>query len=265
MSEEQLLIEQKDHIGTLTLNRPEKRNALSVDMLLGIRRTLNEWAESGDIRVVVITGAGDKAFSAGYDVAAIPTNVSAEDREAMKGANPFELALEAVRNFPYPVIAMMNGFTFGGALNLAICCDIRLAVEHVKVGMPPAKLGMVYFPEGMKQFVGVVGMARAREIFFTGKPYVGQDAADMGLVDHLFPEAELAEKTYAMAAEIAQNAPLSLRGSKRILNMIGDSLAFSPEALAEAEGLIQQAFQSKDLQEGQMAFLQKRTPVFTGE
>ncbi len=264
MTEETLLWEEENHIGTLTLNRPEKRNALSVEMLMGIRRTLNEWAKNDDIRVVVITGAGDKAFSSGYDITAIPTDLSPEDQEAMNNKNPLELALEAIRNYPYPVIAMMNGYTFGGSLNLVMCCDMRLAVDHVKVGMTPAKLGVVYFPQGMKHFVDVLGMARAREIFFTGKTYEGQEAAEMGLVDHLVPGEDLADVTYAMATEIAQNAPLSLRGSKRIFNMISDSLVLSDEDSAEAEALIQEAFQSKDLQEGQMAFLQKRKPVFTG-
>ena len=146
-----------------------------------------------------------------------------------------------------------------------MCCDIRIAADDVKMGMPPAKLGLVYHPEGLRQFIHVLGMGKTREVFFTGKTYQGQELLDMGLVDHLVPGSELQATAYGMAEEIAENAPLSLKGSKRILNMLEDSLSLSEEQLAEAEKMIGHAFNSDDLKEGQTSFIEKRKPKFLGK
>ena len=260
-----LLQEIKGNVGTLTFNRLERRNALSPDMLVQIHLTLQEWAEQDRVRAVVLTGGEGKAFSSGYDILSIPTEVTEETKEFLKASNPLELGLDSVKNFPYPTIAMLNGYAFGAGLNMCMCCDIRFAADDVKVGMPPAKLGVVYHPEGLKHFIHVLGMARTREIFFTGKTYEGQELLDMGLVDHLVPRSELKETTYRMAEEIAENAPLSLKGSKRILNMLEASLSLREEQLAEAERLITDAFNSRDLKEGQTAFLEKRKAKFVGK
>ena len=150
-------------------------------------------------------------------------------------------------------------------MNTLMCCDIRIAADDIKAGMPPAKLGLVYHPEGLRQFIHVLGMARTREVFFAAKNYQGQELLDMGLVDHLVPRSKLKETTYRMAEEIAGNAPLSVKGSKRILNMLEDSLALTEEQLAEAEKIIGQAFNSHDLKEGQTAFIEKRKPKFIGK
>lgn len=262
---EVLLKEIKGNVGTLTFNRPARRNAISPDMLVQIHLTLKEWAEQDTVRAVVFNGGEGKAFSSGYDILSIPTEVTEETKEILRAANPLELGLRTVKNFPYPTIAMMNGYAFGAGLNLCMCCDIRIAADDVKVGMPPAKLGLVYHPEGLKQFIHVLGMARTREVFFTGRNYEGRELLHMGLVDHLVPRPELKEKTYRMADEIAGNAPLSLKGSKRILNMLEESLTLSEENLAEAEKLITDAFNSQDLKEGQTAFIEKRKAVFTGK
>lgn len=256
--------EVQDHIGLLTINRPEKRNALSPELLIMIHGTLSRWAQEDDVRVVVVSGGNDKAFSSGYDVSAIPTNVSPEMAELLKTQNPLSLALESVRNFPYPVIAMMNGYAFGAGLNLAICCDIRIAVDTIKVGMPPARLGLVYPPEGLKQFAAVLGPARTREVFFTGRNYERAEVLAAGFVNRLVPAAELETTVMAMARQIAVNAPLSLKGMKEILLMLEKAGALSPEDAGRAEALVKQSFASRDLAEGQAAFLEKRPPVFTG-
>lgn len=265
MAESDILIaDVKGNIGTLTINRPERRNALSPDLLIKLHLTLGEWAKQGAIRVVIITGGAGKAFSSGFDIASIPAGLTPEMEELMKTANPLELALTTVKNFPYPTIAMMNGYAFGAGCNLTVCCDIRIAVDDVSVGMPPAKLGLVYHPEGLRQFIEVVGMARAREIFFSGRTYRGAAVLAMGLVNYLVPRTELEEKTWALAEEIAVNAPLSLRGMKRIFNMLGESAVLGINAAAEADQFIAEAFRSEDLREGQTAFFEKRTPVFKG-
>jgi enoyl-CoA hydratase len=254
----------EDHVGWMTLNRPEKKNTLSPDLLLSIHHVLKDWVAREAVRAVVITGSGDRAFSAGYDIAAIPTQISPEDAELLKNTNPLTLALDTLKNFPYPTIAMLNGYVYGAGLNLAMCCDIRVGADDIAAGMPPAKLGLVYHPEGLAQFAEVLGMARTRELFFTAATYRGPDLAAMGIVNRLAPRDALRETVSSMAAAIAANAPLSLKGMKRILNHLAQTAPLAGEALAEAETLITAAFNSRDLKEGQMAFLEKRPPVFEG-
>ncbi|MDO9264805.1 MAG: enoyl-CoA hydratase/isomerase family protein, partial [Desulfosalsimonadaceae bacterium] len=221
MEKEVLIKEISGHVGILKLNRPDRGNSLTPSLLAELHLVLTRWAEDESVRCVVITGNSEKAFSSGYDISAIPTELSPEAAELLKTNNPLTLALDSVKNFPFPVIAMINGYCFGAALNLAVCCDVRIGADHIKAGMPPAKLGLVYHPEGLSQFIEVAGMAKTREIFFTGRTYQGREVKDMGLVDHLVPAEKLSETVYAMAGEISENAPLSLKGTKKILNMIG--------------------------------------------
>jgi enoyl-CoA hydratase/carnithine racemase len=263
MNSPMLIEEIKDNIGLLILNRPEKRNALSPELLIMLHMTLSRWAQQDVVRAVVISGS-DKAFSSGYDVSAIPTNISPEMAEILKTKNPLTLALDSIRNYPYPVIAMMNGYAFGAGLNLAICCDIRIAADTVKVGMPPARLGLVYPPEGLNQFAAVLGPARTREVFFTARTYEGPEVLEAGFVNRLVPAAELKETVFDTARQIASNAPLSLKGMKEILRLLEKAGELSPEDLIRAETLVKQSFASRDLAEGQTAFLEKRPPVFTG-
>jgi len=262
---QELIVEREGYVGTLKLNRPERKNALSPDLLIKLHLALQEWEKSGEVRVAVITSAHDEAFSSGFDVLAIPTEMTPEMKEVMKKHNPLELALRAVKNFPYPTIAMLNGYAFGAGLNMAINCDVRIAADDIRVGMPPARLGLIYHPEGVRQFVEVLGMPRTREVFFSGRTYRGAQLREMGLVDHLVGRDELRGVTYALAEEIAANAPLSVKGTKRILNMLGEGLRLPDEKLAEAEVLITEAFNSDDLKEGQAAFLDKRKPRFVGK
>ncbi len=264
MDSDALIKQRKGNVATLIFNRPERKNALSPELLVNLHMTLKEWEKEDAIRAVVIRGHGDKSFSSGFDISSIPTEVPPEMAEVMKNENPVELALNSVKNYPYPTIAMMNGYAFGAALNLAMCCDIRIGVDDIRIGMPPSKLGIVYHPEGIKQFVEVLGMARTREIFFTGRSYKGVDAKEMGLVDHLVPQSDLESVVYGYAEEIAGNAPLSLKGTKKVINMLGQSTFFKDSDLKEAETLILEAFNSEDLKEGQTAFLEKRKPVFRG-
>jgi enoyl-CoA hydratase/carnithine racemase len=212
----------------------------------------------------VITGSGEKAFCSGFDVRSIPTEVTAENAIALRNRNPLEQMLNIVKNYPYPTIAMLNGHAMGAGFNMAMCCDIRIAADDVRMSIPPAKLGLVYHPEGIKQVVEALGMPHAREVFFTGRLYSAEDVREMGLVHHSVPKSKLSSITYELAEEIAANAPLSLKGIKRILNMFGNSMALSEENMKEAAALIAQAFNSADLKEGQLAFIQKRKPDFKG-
>lgn len=271
-----LLSEKRGHIGIITFNRPEQHNALSPELLGDLCAVLADWSASGDVRVVVFTGAGDKAFSAGYDINAIATvgpehrataekaQGNAERANNLLGKTPFEMGLEAVKNFPYPTIAMLNGHCFGGALHMALCCDIRIAADHISMAMPPARLGVVYGAEGLLQFIQVLGSAKAREMFFTGRTYKGAQIAEMGLAGQLVPAEQLASTVFSMAEDIAKNAPLALRGIKRIMNIV-ELPGLSEDMCKEAHELVTESFRSSDLKEGQAAFLEKRKPVFTGK
>ncbi len=264
MAEDVLLESVQGYVGTLTLNRPERRNALTPEMLVKIHTTLETWAKEDTVRCVVISGGDGKAFCSGFDITGIPTDVSPEMEKLIKEHNPLELAFSSLKNFPYPTIAMWNGYCYGAGLNLSVCCDIRIAADDVKVGMPPAKLGLVYHIEGLMQFVEAVGMAATRKLFLTARTFSAHEAFDMGLVSHLAPREDLLTFTYGLADETSTNAPLSLKGIKRILNMLESAAVLSDKDRAEAEQLQAQAFASEDLKEGQTAFLEKRAPVFKG-
>jgi len=264
MEEKLLLIEKREKVCTIILNRPARRNALSPLLLFQLADTLKCIKEEGEIRCLVIRGVGDIAFSSGYDITAIPTGVSPEVMEALRKKNPLQLALEAIHDFPYPVIAMINGVAFGAGWEMAMTCDIRIAVETAQFGMPPAKLGMVYMPAGIRRFVNVAGLANAKEIFFTGRSYPASRAKEMGLVHYVLPADQFASFTEEMAREISENAPLSLKGIKTIFNACLKHQQIEPEDMKHIEIIVAQAFNSEDLKEGQKAFLERRKPVFKG-
>jgi enoyl-CoA hydratase len=261
MDDKELLIQKSDHICTLVLNRPEKRNALTPRMLSDLKQTLDEFAQGDTVRTVIIRGVEDKAFCAGYDLGKL--GASDPDQE-VTDPNIFEHTMQAVLNYPYPTIAMMNGYAFGGGCDLAISCDIRIAVDNVRLGMVPSKLGVVYAASGLQRFVRAVGLANAKELFFTGRTYDAARLKEMGLVHYLIDPAELESFTYEMANEMAGNAPLALKGIKRTLNLIAESEKLPEAAIKENQKLMAEAFGSDDLKEGQSAFFEKRKPVFKG-
>ena len=260
---EVLLSEILGNVGTLALNRPAKKNALSPDLLLQLHAALKSWAEQDDIRAVVVTGEGTM-FSAGYDIQSIPSGNTQETGRVLKGENPLQLAIDALRGFPYPTIAMMNGDAFGAGLHLCMCCDIRIAADDIKVAMPPAKLGVIYPPEGLKQFISVLGIATTREVFLTARTYAGRELLDKRLVDYLVPRPNLSTTTYNFAGDIAERAPLSLKGTKRILDMLESSLTLTDDGRQTADRLLAEAFNSEDAREAKRAFAEKRKPRFIG-
>jgi len=259
-----LFVEQKGYVATLTLNRPEKRNSLSPDLLVKLCQTLEELGQNDDVRTVVIRGSGERAFSSGYDIAAIPTNVPEDLQERLKEENPLDLAVAAIVNFPYPVIAMLNGYAFGAGCELAVSCDIRIAADDIKMGVPAAKLGLVYPMRGMLRYVQTVGFAATSELLLTGRSFDAKRALQMGLINYALPRTELETFTYELAQEMAANAPLSLKGTKRILGFLRQSFKMPADLATEAESIIARAFNSEDLKEGQEAFLEKRKAVFRG-
>ena len=260
-----LLIERNKNVCTLVLNRPEKKNSLSPELVETLLEKLEELATDDSIRAVVITGIGDHAFCSGYDIRSLPTQPREDVRQKLKTLNPVESLFKTIVNYPYPVIAMINGVAFGAGCELSICCDIRIGADNIRMGMPPAKLGLVYPWTGLQRFIQVIGLKSTREIFFTGRTYDGIRLKEIGLVDYLVSRDELETFTYRMAEEIAANAPLALKGTKSVLNLLLDTVQPDKSSMQEAESITETAFGSEDLKEGQMAFLEKRKPEFKGK
>ncbi len=259
MPKRMLRVHRTNNMATLTLNRPEKKNSLSPELVKLLSQTLAELSADDTIRAVVIRGAGDKAFCSGYDIAALPTRRSDDPPEKLKTLSPVESLFKTIIDYPFPVIAMLNGVAFGAGCELAICCDIRIGAENIRIGMPPAKLGLVYPWSGLQRFIQVIGLKSTKEIFFTGRAYKGMRLKELGLVDY-----KLESFTCRMAEEIAANAPLALKGTKRVLNLLLQTTQFDKNSLKEAESITRASFLSEDLIEGQAAFLEKRRPLFKG-
>ena len=258
-------VHRKSNRATLTLNRPEKKNSLSPELVKILLQTLEELSADGTIRTVVIRGAGDKAFCSGYDIGSLPTRRSDDPHEKLERLNSVESLFKAIADYPFPVIAMINGVAFGAGYELAVCCDIRIGADHIRIGMPPAKLGLVYPWSGLQRFIQVIGLKSTKEIFFTGSAYEGIRLKELGLVDYLLPGEKLESFTCRMAEEIAANAPLALKGTKRSLNLLFRAAQFDKSNLQEAESITRASFLSEDLKEGQKAFLEKRKPEFKGK
>jgi len=202
--EQELIVEEKGAICTLTFNRPEKRNLLTPAMLIELSEQLDRLRDEKKVRCVVIRGSGEKAFSSGYDINAIGENDMIRHHE---GDHPLGRALRTIESFPYPVIAMMNGHAFGAGLEVAVTCDLRTTVEDCLLGMPPAKLGVVYSYSGIKKFLDLIGPGYTKELFLVGRPISSERAWEIGLVNFMVPREELEEFTYGIADEIAENAP----------------------------------------------------------
>jgi enoyl-CoA hydratase/carnithine racemase len=262
MAEKLLLVEREDNICTLVLNCPERRNALSPELLLQLGDAVNSLQNDPQIRVVIIRGAGEQAFSGGFDIGKIPTEGLA--KEGLR-ANPLEYGMESICSFPYPVIAMIYGYAVGAGLELAVSCDLRIAADTARLGITPVKLGVVYAHTGIQKFINLVGVARTKELFFTGRLIDAQKAKDIGLVDHVVPAQDLPSAAYGIAREIAENAPIAVSGTKITILKLLSYQKLSPEEEKELEALREQAILSEDAKEGQEAFLEKRKPVFKGK
>jgi enoyl-CoA hydratase/carnithine racemase len=249
-------------VARLTISNPERRNALDHDILGALAEALPSLGEGIEHRCVVITGS-PPVFSAGYDIAGIPEGSFEADAEALV-AHPFHAAMEAVSAHPYPTVAAINGHCLGGGLELAVRCDLRVASTDAKLGMPPAKLGLIYGHTGLERFVEVVGVARTRELFLVGRNYDGQRAERLGLVNEAVPPADVEATALALAAEIAGNAPISMRGNKRAIETLARNPVLSAEQERELVELRRSCFASEDFREGITAFAEKRKPRWTG-
>jgi enoyl-CoA hydratase/carnithine racemase len=251
-----------DAVARLTLNNPEKRNALDHEVLDAIAATLPSLADGIETRCVVITGTG-RAFSAGYDIGAIDDSSFEEEAEALV-AHPFTAAMEAISAHPYPVVAAINGHCLGGGLELAVRCDMRLCAAGAKLGMPPAKLGLIYAHTGLERFIDVIGVAYTRELFLTGRNLDAERAERIGLVNWVADDDEVEAASIELAAEIAGNAPLSMTGNKAAIETLARFDRITPEQERELIELRRSCFGSEDFREGIQAFAEKRKPRWQG-
>jgi enoyl-CoA hydratase len=248
-------------VGVITFNNPEKRNAMSLDMWEGLGQALIELRDDGDVRVVILTGAGDKAFVSGADISQFEkTRHNAQASEEYSKRSGAQRALLA--DFPKPTIACIRGFCLGGGMQVAMMADIRLASENSQFGIPAAKLGIAYGYDGLKHLVSLVGPSWARLLMYTGMRIDSTEAVRIGLVDRVLPDAELWNATTEIARTISGNAPLAIKAAKiTIAQVLKDEGHRDIDAI-KAIGTA--CMDSEDFREGRQAFMEKREPQFTG-
>jgi len=251
-------------VARLTIANPAKRNALDHSILDAITATLGELRDMAEVGCTIVTGAGGM-FSAGYEIGEIGDGKFQEEAERLV-AHPFTEAIEALETFPKPTLAALPGHTIGGGLELALACDLRVAASGIKLGMPPAKLGLVYSHTGLRRFLDAIGAPRTRELFLLGNYIDSEVAHSWGLVNRVAPAESLESLALELAAELAHNAPLSQTGNKRVIAELlraeGDLPAGVERELIE---LRRASFASADLREGMTAFAEKRPPRWRGE
>lgn len=257
------LDEPAEAVARLTITRPEARNALDDDVLRAIAEAMPTLDRGIEIRCVVLTGEG-RAFSAGYDIAGIPDASFETDAEALV-AHPFTAALEAIAAHPWPVLAALNGHALGGGLELALTADLRLCARGAKLGMPPAKLGLIYGHTGLQRFIDTIGMPRTKELFLTGRNVSAERAEQIGLVHEVVDDDALEGASLELAAEVAANAPLAIRGNKLAIDTLNANPVLSPEQERELIDLRRSCFASEDFREGIAAFVEKRRAKWRGE
>ena len=258
---DKMLSRKEGRVGYLVFNNPERHNAVSLDMWEAAGRILEDFARDDDIRVVVLTGAGNKAFVSGADISRFENERAREDAVARYNA-AVEKSYSSIHEFPKPTIAMIRGYCIGGGLGLAVCCDLRICTDKSRFAIPAANLGLGYGFPGLKRLVDVVGPAFAKEMFFTARQFDANEAREMGLVNRVVADGELEEVAKGYAETISANAPLTIRSVKFT---VGEVLKDEGERdMKRVADLVAACFASQDYIEGRRAFMEKRKPVFTG-
>lgn len=258
---DKMLSRKEGGVGYLIFNNPGRHNAVSLEMWEAASGYLEEFAKDEAVRVIVLTGAGGKAFVSGADISKFESERS--NKVAIDRYNvAVDKAYAAIYELAKPTIAMIRGYCIGGGVGLALCCDIRICSENSKFAVPAAKLGLGYGYKGIKKLVDVVGPSYAKEIFFTARQFTATEAHQMGLVNRVLPDAELDEYVRNMAETISANAPLTVNSVKFIIGQV--LVDESRRDLKACEALVAQCFASRDYVEGRRAFMEKRKPNFTG-
>lgn len=257
-----LLDQPAEAVARLTICNPERRNPLDHEVLDAIAEIVPQLDRGIEIRCLLITGA-PPVFSAGYDIVGISDESFEQEAEALV-AHPFHAAMEAIAKYPWPTVAAINGHAIGGGLELAITCDLRICAAGAKLGMPPAKLGLIYSHTGLRRFLDTAGLARTKELFLTGRNFGAARAESIGLVNEVVADDELERRSVNLAATIAGNAPIAMRGNKQAIELLNATAELSGQQEAELIALRESCFSSEDFREGIRAFAEKRPPRWTG-
>jgi enoyl-CoA hydratase/carnithine racemase len=255
-----LLDEPASGVARLTISNPTRRGALDHELLDALAAA----ADDLDARCLVLTGDGP-VFSAGYDIGGFEDEETFAASAERLVAHPFHAAIEALERYRYPVVGGVNGHAIGGGLELALTCDIRVAARGANLGMPPAKIGLIYSHTGVRKFIEACGVAHSAELFYLGRNVDAERAAEIGLVNHVVDPDALDSTVLSIAAEIAANSPLSLAGNKRIVRALREHPGKLPEELErELVELRESCFRTEDFREGVRAFAEKRSPSWKG-
>ena len=258
---DKMLSRKEGGVGFVIFNNPERHNAVSLEMWEATKHILDGFAADKDVRVVVLTGAGGKAFVSGADISKFGS-----ERATLEAQRAYSVRSEAaygsIYDFPKPTIAMIRGYCIGGGLGLATCCDLRICTDNSKFAVPAAKLGLGYGYVGLKRLVDIVGPSFAKEIFYTARQFDTQEALAMGLVNRVVPSAELETYVKSITDMICANAPLTIKAVKVTVNEILKDETKRDVALTTE--LVEDCYSSRDYNEGRAAFMEKRKPVFTG-
>ncbi len=260
MSDE-ILVERREHIATVVFNRPTMRNAFNLAMWTALPGIVDELTRDAGVRAIVLRGAGQEAFASGADISEFKEHrkdrATAEAYNAQTGK-----AYHAIEACPKPTVAMIYGFCMGGAVAIAMGCDLRFTADTGKFGIPAARLGIVYGLHSVKRLVSLVGPAAAKDILFSARTFDAAEAQQMGFVNRVLPAADLEAFTYGYLGKVADNAPLSVQAAKVIVEAITDDGGVTRKA--EIDRLQIAAFESEDYREGTQAFMEKRRPKFVG-
>jgi enoyl-CoA hydratase/carnithine racemase len=256
-----ILVEHAGPIATVTFNRPRMRNAINLAMWGEIARVTEGLVKDESVRAIVYRGAGTEAFASGADISEFTENRKDVESSVRYGQQT-EAAYSAIRECPKPTVAMIHGFCMGGAMAIAMACDLRFGAEGSRYGIPAARLNILYGSSAVAQLVDLVGPAYAKDILFSARTIEDREALAIGLIQRLLPPAELEAYTYDYLRRVADNAPMSVRGTKRMIGFIAEGLTDADRE--ELRKIALEMFVSEDYKEGTRAFLEKRPPRFQG-
>ncbi|WP_420392997.1 enoyl-CoA hydratase [Acuticoccus sp.] len=258
---DKILTERDGVVARIVFNQPEKRNAVSLEMWEAVEAALDAFEADDGVRVLILSGAGGKAFVSGADISKFETERASKEAVAHYNATT-KRVYGKVEAFPKPTIAQIDGFCIGGGVALSVCCDLRVCGTGSQFAIPAARLGLGYGFEGINRLAAVVGPSFTKEIFFTARRFDAEEARIMGLVNRVVPDAEVGAKAMEMAQTIAANAPLTVDSVKFITNQT--QLDEGARDMGRCDALVAQCFDSQDYVEGRRAFMEKRQPDFVG-